>query len=937
MPIIVVERGDDKGKSLTLEAGRTYVFGRDPKATDFVLSDTMASRRHFSLEVVGGAIRIRDMESTNGTFLNDERIDEAEVKVGDKIQVGGTIFSCLSDQREETAQGLIGKSIGGYQILERIGRGGMGTVYKATQLSLNRTVAFKVLSSRLLKDDKFIVKFKSEAQAAGNLNHPNIVQVYDVGTDRNLHFFSMEFMDGGSIQDKIGKDGKLTFEEALDVFIQATRALIFAEKNGIVHRDVKPDNLMYTGDGQVKLLDLGLARRVGEETAVEGEGIFGTPHFISPEQAQGKPVDQRADLYSLGATIYRLLAGRTPFDGANVREIVQKQINAEPVPLRKLAPDIPEELAAVIGKLMKKNPDERYASAAALLEDLEKIRLRYHLKVHGVGGGGKGVFVALALAVAAVAGVAVFALTRDDNDRPLPPGPVGTAGLVPATGTQQPEVIIQKDRESLAMAAFFQIKADDAALGDPAKTWQTRSAEWKALLGRYRGVAKEYSDTEHGGQAGRRADDIEGILRAAEETARSELGAAQAAWQSLNNNVTNALTDEKYVAALEILKKAAADPQVRAARSLLPESGKAIDAWLGNGPGSVTARFAESFGKARASVEEFRKAGDFAGAVATLRSFLARAGATPESPFAAAVSEAGELAGQLADELKGLLEDRLQGDSARYFSASREIRHYAEEEAAFPGGNPVFDYRFEEAADRLGALLADGGLTTSVYRQKAEARIRGLRAAAALLDAFVTRINEKRLATEALDFPADVAGGPGVTVEINHDKQPVATRVGLEVTKKLKVAGGVAVSAEVVHWSRFSPTQLWQAALLAGKRWEMSPTEHAAAACFLAETGVLVGLREEIAAAGEALDEPARARLHAEASAMEAYRALLDARGDQPPEQWQVLAAQFVGEHAATDFFILVYGFPEAGERSLLPAAVRDAWIEGEMKSVQWP
>ncbi|MCU0727420.1 MAG: serine/threonine-protein kinase [Planctomycetes bacterium] len=941
MPIVVFERGSDKGKSIKLEAGKAQVFGRDPKVCSVVLNDTMTSRRHFAIESDGPVFRLRDLDSTNGTYLNDEKVTQSELKVGDKIQAGETILSFLSDQREETPQGLVGKVIGGYQIIERVGRGGMGTVYKAKQLSLNRDVALKVLSSRLLRDGKFIDRFKSEAQAAGKLNHPNIVQVYDVDIERNLHFFSMEFMGGGSLQDKIGKDGKLTWQEALDVLIQATRALIFAEKNKIVHRDVKPDNLMLTSDGQVKLLDLGLARNVDEAESAVDEGIFGTPHFISPEQAQGKTVDHRADLYSLGATAYRLLSGRTPFEGANVREIIQQQISAEPPPLRKLAPDTPEELAATVARLMRKNADERYASAADLLEDLEKIRLRYHLKVAGVGGGTRGVYIAVGLALVAVAALAVFILTR--NDEPPRPNeePTGTV-IEPTTGTQQPEIIIREDLEAKAKAAYFEVNVEDARLGDLAETWESRGAEWRTLIDRYRRIHGEFPETEHGDMALARAGEIEKFLEAAQERDRRERDAARTAFESLEANITNALVEEKFATALDLARRGSADAKVKAARPLLPDKARQLDSWLGTGPGSIATRFAEAFAKAKERAEKLREAADYPGAVAALRDFLARAaGPSEESPFGEARKEAAEIAAQIRAEFESLLDDRLGLDAALFYRAYREIRHHAEDEAAFPAGNPVFDFRFGDAADRFAAILGDpaseGALTTEIYRERATQKVAQLRSAATLVTALVERVNEGTLASDVFDFPPDVVGGSGVTVELNREKNPVATMTGLEVVKRIRTGGSVGVSQEHVPWARFTAAALWRNVFQSGKRWPMVPEEHASAARFLAELAILDGLREEIAAAGEALASAERSWLHAEAAAMEAHRALLAARSTEPPDRWHVLAAEFVARHSATDFFVLVYGYPEIGERSLLPADREAAWKAGKLNSVQWP
>src|SRR5262245_8550403 len=250
----------------------------------------------------------------------------------------------------------------------------MGTVFKAKQISLNRVIALKVLASKFAKDPKFVEKFVSEARAAGQLNHPNVVQVFDVGQLGGLHFFSMELMEGGCVQDLLSAapEGRLTWQEAMPLIIDSVRGLVFAEKRGIIHRDIKPDNLMLTSEQKVKIGDLGLA------TSAEGEkekGIFGTPHFIAPEQAQGKELTHAADLYALGGTFYRMVTGKTPFSGSTVKEILRAQINDPHQPIPELVPDFPPELAAIVDRLMAKKIENRYQSATKLLEDLESFQL----------------------------------------------------------------------------------------------------------------------------------------------------------------------------------------------------------------------------------------------------------------------------------------------------------------------------------------------------------------------------------------------------------------------------------------------------------------------------------------------------------------------------------------------------------------------------------
>lgn len=262
----------------------------------------------------------------------------------------------------------------GYRVEKLLGKGGMGEVWLAVQERLERQVALKVLKRQLSADADFVRRFLAEARAAAALNHPNVVVVYDAGEDDGHHFLSMEFMDKGNLESRVAKSGRMPWKEVLGVLVEAAKGLQYAEAKGIVHRDIKPANLMQNSAGVTKIADLGLASHLdAEATQSEGRKIFGTPHFVSPEQARGERVDHRSDLYSLGATAYRLLSGRTPFEGATTRDILRGHFTEAPKPLASLVPDVPAELARVVHQLLAKKPDERFPNAAALLAALEVL------------------------------------------------------------------------------------------------------------------------------------------------------------------------------------------------------------------------------------------------------------------------------------------------------------------------------------------------------------------------------------------------------------------------------------------------------------------------------------------------------------------------------------------------------------------------------------
>lgn len=369
MPRLLVEKGPDRGRSVTVVMGQQVVAGRD-KAADLQLSDQMCSRRHFLVASKGSVFGLKDLGSANGTLVNGRKSEAAHrLTYGDSIQIGETLITWMPDDQDSKQGGLIGQQIGGYRIEERLGRGAMGTVYKATQLSLGRTVALKVLAPDLVKDEKFCDMFVKEARAAGSLNHPNIIQVYDVGDEKGQYYFSMEYASKGSVLEEMSKSKTLPLSRAVTIIRQACAALDYAERKGLVHRDVKPDNLMVTEDDTVKLGDLGLAMSTVELQA-EQDGVFGTPHYIAPEQAMGKPIDHRADIYALGATFYRIVTGSTMFSGATVKEILKKQVREPHRPVIELVPDCPPAISTVIDRMLAKNPAERYQHASEIAGDL---------------------------------------------------------------------------------------------------------------------------------------------------------------------------------------------------------------------------------------------------------------------------------------------------------------------------------------------------------------------------------------------------------------------------------------------------------------------------------------------------------------------------------------------------------------------------------------
>jgi eukaryotic-like serine/threonine-protein kinase len=261
---------------------------------------------------------------------------------------------------------------GRYRIQRKLGAGGMADVYLAEDQELGRRVAIKILNGRHANDDQFIERFRREAKNAAALNHPNIVSIYDRGEAEDTYYIAMEYLDGRTLKELIVGRGAAPINVAIEYARQILSALRFAHRHGIVHRDIKPHNVLVDAEGRVKVTDFGIAR-AGTSQMTETGSIVGTAQYLSPEQAKGGEVDQRSDLYSLGIVLYELLTGKTPFDGETPVEIAMKHLSTSPKPPSKLRSDIPRELDMVVLRALAKNPDDRYQSADEMEADLERV------------------------------------------------------------------------------------------------------------------------------------------------------------------------------------------------------------------------------------------------------------------------------------------------------------------------------------------------------------------------------------------------------------------------------------------------------------------------------------------------------------------------------------------------------------------------------------
>ena len=264
-----------------------------------------------------------------------------------------------------------------YEMQQRIGRGGMADVYLARDILLDRLVAIKVLFPEYATDPAFVERFRREAQSAANLNHPNIVSVYDWGRSNNTYFMAMEYVPGRTLAEALHDVGQITAMKAAEVGIEVAAALSFAHRGNVVHRDIKPGNILIGSNGQLKVADFGIARALGsaaDSSLTQVGAVMGTAAYLSPEQAQGGQPDPRSDLYSLGIVLYEMVGGRVPFSGDNPVSIAYKQVHEAPQPLNQLASDVPRAFEAIVARLLAKDPDLRYATAEAARDDLRRFR-----------------------------------------------------------------------------------------------------------------------------------------------------------------------------------------------------------------------------------------------------------------------------------------------------------------------------------------------------------------------------------------------------------------------------------------------------------------------------------------------------------------------------------------------------------------------------------
>ncbi len=367
MPKLFLRSGPRAGSEFALRE-RTLIGSGD--SNDVILRDRTVARNHARIDWVKGEAFLFDLDSAAGTYVNGQRVHNKVLKPGDEISLG----SCVIVYQDQNPDPRIGKTLGHYEILGRLGSGGAGTVYLAEDQTAERLVALKILKRSLTTRVGYVDRFRREANTVLKLSHPNIVHAYEFGEMDGAYFYSMEYISGFTVRDLLKRDTTIGVDRTLDIAIQTNQALNYASKFGIVHLDIKPKNLLINKVGRVKVADFGIARIAGRPTAQEGGLVMGTRYYISPEHAQGKPVDSRSDIYSLGATLYHMLSGRPPFMGKDTADVIEQHVSAEAPRLETLKPDLPPGLCAIVRRSLGKRPEDRFQSAADLLAALEQFR-----------------------------------------------------------------------------------------------------------------------------------------------------------------------------------------------------------------------------------------------------------------------------------------------------------------------------------------------------------------------------------------------------------------------------------------------------------------------------------------------------------------------------------------------------------------------------------
>jgi Serine/threonine protein kinase len=338
------------------------------------IPDPKVSRNHAEfIPEPDGQFSIIDVGSSNGTLVNGILLPPSHPRLlagGDEIRIGQNTFRYFAGDAR-----IPPLDIPGYVLEDILAEGGMGAIFQAQSRETGQLAAIKILHAGYARHEEFVTRFIQEARAAGRLSHPNIIKVYNVGKTANgRYYFTMELVKGSTLTQKIPT---LTPGDAARMFLEIADALAYAHQRGIIHRDIKPDNILIGKDGTPKLTDLGIAVLDKQDMDPAGPRVLGTPHYMSPEQASGRPITAATDIYSLGATFFHVFAGQPLFDAPTPEEIMIKHVRERPRRLADVAPDLPRELCAIVDRSINKDPESRFADAGELRDALALVVSKY--------------------------------------------------------------------------------------------------------------------------------------------------------------------------------------------------------------------------------------------------------------------------------------------------------------------------------------------------------------------------------------------------------------------------------------------------------------------------------------------------------------------------------------------------------------------------------
>lgn len=373
--VLTVTRGPDQGKHARLSPEKPVTVGSG-EGSELRLSDPKVLDRHCSVQMENGEVFLTNHTSNAGTYIGEQRVTRAALKPAQAFRIGDSVVQLRpvpAKNPDPEPDPLVGKAVGGYAIREVLGKGGMGTVYRGRAPS-GQIVAVKILSPHHVENDVLRTRFYLEAKLAMSIDHPNIVRAIEVDEDNGRHFLVMEYVEGESLNKRIQREGKLPESDAVRFTVAVARALQRAHNERLIHRDVKPDNILVDKAGLAKLTDLGLAKKaeIDLDLTRPGRGL-GTPHFMAPEQFKNaKTVDHKTDIYALGASLYVMVTGKVPFKGDGPLDTFIKKSKNLYTPAEQIVPSLGKRTIKVIGACMAVEPQQRPASAAAIADYLEE-------------------------------------------------------------------------------------------------------------------------------------------------------------------------------------------------------------------------------------------------------------------------------------------------------------------------------------------------------------------------------------------------------------------------------------------------------------------------------------------------------------------------------------------------------------------------------------